>query len=97
MKISTLLKKPSAFLPLAMSTAALATVVGYLAVNGVVREPDEGAAAHIWQMLMAGQVPIILFFAMKWLPTTTRQALVVLTLQAGAALSAMAPVFFLEL
>ena len=97
MKISTLLKKPSAFLPVVMSTAALGTVVGYLAVNGVVRAPDEGGAAHIWQLLMAGQVPIIAFFAIKWLPTTTRQALLVLMLQVGAALSAAAPVFLLDL
>ena len=97
MKISTLLKKPSAFLPLLMSITALAMVLGYLAVNGVVREPDEGTAAHVWQLLMAGQVPIIAFFATKWLPTTTRQALLVLVLQVGAALGAAAPVFLLDL
>ena len=97
MTISTLLKKPSAFLPLVMSIAALAIVLGYLAVNGVVREPDEGTAAHVWQLLMAGQIPIVAFFAIKWLPTTTRQAVLVLILQLGAALSAAAPVFLLDL
>jgi len=97
MKIATLLKKPSAFLPLVMSITALAIVLGYLAVNGVVREPDEGTAAHVWQLLMAGQVPIIALFAIKWLPMATRQALLVLILQVGAALSAAAPVFLLDL
>ena len=97
MNWSTLMKKPSAFLPLAMSFAALATVLGYLAVNGVVREPDEGTAAHIWQLLMGGQVPIVAFFAIKWLPRAPRQALPVLALQAGAALAALAPVFILHL
>jgi len=97
MTFSTLLKHPSAFLPLTMSTIAFGIVIGYLAVNGIVREPDEGTAAHLWQLLMAGQVPIIGFFAIRWLPSATRQALVVLTMQVGAALVAAAPVFFLDL
>jgi hypothetical protein len=94
---STLMKQPSAFLPVAMSLAALATVVVYLAMFGVVREPDEGTAAHIWQLLMAGQVPIVAFFAIKWLPQNPRQALVILALHVCAALAALAPVYFLGL
>jgi hypothetical protein len=96
MNWSTLMKQPSAFLPVAMSLAAPATVVVYLAMFGVVREPDEGTAAHIWQLLMAGQVPIVAFFAIKWLPQNPRQALVILALQV-AALAALAPVYFLGL
>lgn len=96
MNISTM-KKPSAFLPLAMSFAALATVLVHVAMFGVAREADEGTTAHIWQMLMAAQVPIVAFFAIKWLPRTPRQALLVLALQGGAALAALAPVFFLNL
>jgi hypothetical protein len=98
-----ILKHPSAFLPLAMSLAALA-VVGVAAIysilhygHGLVREPDEGTAAHLWQILMAGQLPVLLFFAIKWLPRAPRQTLCVLALQAGAALASMAPVFFLNL
>src|SRR6266581_2888958 len=68
MTLPAMIKQPSAFLPLAMSLAALATVLLHLARFGVVREPDEGAAAHIWQLLMAAQIPIIGFFAIKWLP-----------------------------
>ena len=94
---SKLVRKPSAFLPLAMSLAALATVLIYASVNGVVREPDENAAAHVWQLLMAGQLPLVLFFAIKWLPEAPRQALSVLALQAGAGLAAAAPVFLLHL
>jgi hypothetical protein len=98
-----ILKHPSAFLPLAMSLTALA-VVGVAAIysilhygHGLVREPDEGTAAHLWQILMAGQLPVLLFFAIKWLPRAPRQTLYVLALQAGAALASMAPVFFLNL
>ena len=90
-------KKPSAFLPLAMSIAALATVLVHVAMFGVAREADEGTGAHIWQILMAAQMPIVAFFAIKWLPRTPRQALLVLALQVGAVLAALAPVFFLNL
>jgi FtsH-binding integral membrane protein len=93
----SIMKKPSAWLPMAMSLAALAVVLGHVAMFGVVREADEGTAAHIWQILMAAQVPIVAFFAIKWLPQTPRQALMVLALQSVAALAALAPVFFLNL
>ena len=63
-----MLKRPSAFLPIAMSLVALATVLLFLARNGPAPQADEGTAAHIWQLLMAGQLPIVLLFAFKWLP-----------------------------
>jgi len=96
MTSSTLLKHPSAFLPLAMSFAALTTVLAHLTLFGVARQADEGTAAHIWQLLMVGQAPIMAFFAIRWLPQTPRQALPILALQVGAALAAMAPVFLLH-
>lgn len=93
----TAVKKPSALIPVAMSLAALGVVLVHVALYGAAREPDEGAAAHLWQLLMAAQVPVIAFFAIKWLPRTPRQALLVLALQACAALAALAPVYFLNL
>jgi hypothetical protein len=90
------LKRPSALLPIAMSLAALATVVAYATMFGTARQADEGTAAHIWQLLMAGQVPIVAFFAVKWLPTDPRQALPVLALQMGAALAALFPVWWFQ-
>jgi hypothetical protein len=93
----TLRKHPSAFLPVAMSLGALAILLVSLALHGPEPEPDEGAIAHIWQLLMAGQVPIVLFFAIKWVPQSPRQAVPILALQVGAALAAMAPVFLLHL
>lgn len=90
------LKHPSAFLPLAMSLGALATVLVFLSLHGPAPQADEGAAAHIWQLLMAGQVPIVFFFAIKWVPQSPRDAVPVLALQVGAALAAMAPVFVLH-
>ena len=95
--LGSVIRKPSAFLPLAMSLTALALVLGYIALYGVVRQTDEGAVAHLWQLLMAGQVPVVVFFAVKWLPRALRPTLCVLGLQAGAILASMAPVFFLGL
>lgn len=92
---ATLLKKPSAALPIMMSLAGLAVVVGHAAIYGTAHEVDEGAAAHIFQLLMVLQVPLVGFFAFRWLPRVPRQTLGVLTLQAGAALAAFAAVFFL--
>lgn len=96
MNFSTL-KRPSALIPLAMSVAALSLVLGHIAIFGVAREADEGAAAHLWQLLMAGQIPVIAFFAITWLPRNPRQAALVLGLQAVAGLAAAAPVFLLKL
>jgi len=65
----------------------------FVALHRTAPQADEGAAAHIWQLLMAAQVPIVLFFAIKWLPQSPRQTVPILGLQVGAALAAMAPVF----
>jgi hypothetical protein len=95
--VIALTKQPSAFVPMAMSLIALTVVLVHIAMFGTAREADEGAAAHIWQLLMAGQAPVLAFFAVKWLPRIPKQTLCVLALQAGAVLAAMAPVFFLHL
>jgi len=91
----SLLKKPTGFLPLVLSVAALATVLVHVAVFGVAREADEGAAAHLWQLLMAAQVPIVAFFAIKWLPQSPKPAQQILALHLCAAITACAPVFLL--
>jgi hypothetical protein len=93
----TPMKQPSAWLPIAMSLVALAVVLGHIAMSGAARQPDEGAAAHIWQLLMAMQVPVVAHFVVKWLRRTPKQALCVLVLQAAAAVAAIAPVWFFSL
>jgi hypothetical protein len=95
MTMSTL-RRPIAFIPLAMSFAALGLVLAHIAIYGVARQADEGAAAHIWQLLMAGQMPVVALFAITWLPRVPRQALLVLGLQVLAGMAAAAPVFILR-
>lgn len=90
-----LVKQPSALIPILMSVAALTTVLLHILLFGPAPQLDEGATAHIWQLLMAGQAPLIAFHAIKWLPRTPRTALPVLAAQIGAALAAAGPVFWL--
>jgi hypothetical protein len=95
--VDALKKQLSALIPIVMSLAALSMVLGHIAIYGVTREADEGTAAHIWQLLMAGQVPVIAFYAIKWLPRAPKVALQILGLQVGLALAALAPVYYLGL
>ena len=95
MKLLILLKHPSAFVPLAMSSVALLTIALHIAQSGLAPQADEGTAAHIWQLLMAGQLPFVALFALKWLPEAPRQAAGVLALQVGAMVAAVAPVALL--
>jgi len=90
----SLLKRPTAIIPVLLSTAALAIVIGSAAIFGTARQPDEGTAAHLWQILMAGQVPAIAFFAIRWLPAEPRRALAVLAIQICAAAGAAFPVWW---
>jgi hypothetical protein len=93
-----IVRHPSALIPLAMSLTALTLLLVPMAIYGPpVREPDEGALAHLWQILMAGQLPVLAFFAIRWLPRAPKATLGVLALQAGAVLAAMAPVYYFNL
>ena len=96
MNLRTMIRRPSAFVPVAMSLAALGIVLVHIVVSGTARQADEGTAAHLWQLLMAAQIPIVAFFAIRWLPQSPRSALPVLALQAVAALAALAPVYLLN-
>ena len=90
-------RHPSALIPIAMSLSALALVLGHIAIYGHAREADEGTTAHLWQILMTAQLPVLLFFAIKWLPRAFRPALGILALQAAAVLASMAPVLYFNL
>jgi hypothetical protein len=94
--MESLLKRPSALIPLAMSIAALAVIAIYIALFGTARQGDEGTAAHLWQLLMAGQLPVIAFFAVKWLPIQPVPATGVLALQVTAAFCAAFPVWYFQ-
>ena len=96
-RVARLSRVPSAYVPVIFSLAACGLVAVHVALVGPARETDEGTAAHLWQLLMLGQVPFLLTFAVKWLPQAPRAALVIIALQLVAAAMALAPVFFLGL
>ena len=93
----SIFRLPSALVPMAMSLAALAVVLGHLALMGAVSQADEGPAAHIFQLLLVGQVPVVAFFAVKWLPRLPAEAMHVIATQAAAAMLALAPVVLFNL
>ena len=92
--IIRLLRPSSALIPVTMSLIALGIVLGYATMFGTARQADE--AAHLWQVLMVGQAPVVAFFAIKWIPIQPRQALLVLAVQVGAALAALFPVWWFQ-
>lgn len=93
-----LIKKPSAFLAIAMSISALLMLgIALVVFDGLVREPDEGALAHVWQILILGQLPILGYFLIRWLPRVPRPTAMVFVLQITVFLAAIAPVHFLGL
>ena len=97
MSFPTMIRHPSAFLPVAMSIAALALVLGHVALSGAAHEADEGATAHIFQLLIVAQLPLVAFFAIKWLPRIPRTSLWVLAVQAVAILAALGSVALFNL
>jgi hypothetical protein len=78
-----------------MSLSALAMVLGHALLVGRSHESDEGTLAHIFQLLMALQAPILIFFFGRWMPHEPTRALPVFALQVCAAAVAVAAVIFL--
>ena len=90
--------RPTALVPIVMSVAALVILVLALAFGvGTSTDGDERTAARLWQMLMVGQMPIVAFFAISWVPRVPRLAIAVMAIQLAVALSSALPVFLLRL
>jgi hypothetical protein len=76
--------------PQIMSLLALAICgVGWI---GIVRDPpgDEGALAHMYQLIMVGQIPLMMFFLVTEVRRGHRQNLPVFGLQIALWISALA-------
>ena len=91
------LRHPSAFGPILMSLIALSLVAFHIALHGTAREADEGTVVHLWQLLMALQIPVIGFFAIRYFPQHRSAATAVLGLQLLAGVAAVAPVLYFHL
>ena len=97
MDVLKLLRKPSAFLPITMSMLALGLVIAQISLYGIAPKHDEGAAAHIFQLLIAAQLPVILLFAMRSAPKEPKGSITVIGLQMFSALMALTPVWYFNL
>lgn len=88
-----LLRRPASYVPIAMSFLALCVVLTAVLVFGAGPAPDEGTAAHVFQLLIAGQAPFVLWGVATTIGSHPREAMVVLALQVLAAVVAFTPVF----
>jgi hypothetical protein len=96
--MTTLLRAPSAWLPMAMSLAAMALIAGFVALIGV-NDPgtgDEGPAARTFQLLMLAQAALIVLFAIRWVPVAPRAAVAIVALQVLLAAIPLATIVILE-
>ncbi|MHB8652204.1 MAG: hypothetical protein ACYC8S_03680 [Minisyncoccota bacterium] len=96
--MTSILKRPCAWVPIALSLGAFVVFLISIAMFGLpLSQPDEGAGAHLFQIWLVLEVLTVMFFVATWLPRTSKQVLQVLTLQVLAALLPMSIVFFLNL
>ena len=82
------------WIPVAMSLAALIVVASHLCLAGSRPEADEGTAAHLFQLCIAGQLPLILIALFRGFPRWPRRAAAVLGVQLLAMGVALAPVYY---
>lgn len=93
----TLARMPSAYMPLAMSALAFLLVLGSILLFGAVRQADEGAAAHLFQLLVIGQVPLVAWSLFQRMKGDKALALAVFGLQAAFLGIALLPVWYFNL
>ncbi len=94
----SLLKKPAAWLPIALSLIFWAAMmIGFMLFGVPARQSDEGTGAHLFQIWLVLEALLIIFFTAKWLPKEPKWTLAILALQILSALLVLAPVFILKL
>jgi hypothetical protein len=94
-----LLRRPSAWLPIAISAIALAMVLGYAAMVGTAQRAaphDEGAPARVFQLLMLTSAIATASFAVRWLPRAPRESATIVVLQLLVAALPIAAIVLLE-
>lgn len=96
----TLIKKPSAWIPIISSVLAIAGILYYVAQHGVAEvqtATDEGTPAHLFQLYLIAQVFFIGFFAIKWMAKIPKHAIVIVALQVLGVCLAIGLVLFFGL
>jgi cell division protein FtsW (lipid II flippase) len=95
--VGQMIRRPLAWVPVAMSLAILAMVLTTIGISGAVRQEDEGTQAHIFQIWLILEVVLVTVFAVEWVPRRPKQALMVLAIQILCVLATCAPVFYFRL
>ena len=95
--MNSLIKKPTAWLPLVLTVIILG-MMGLYFTGVIPPEPtgDEGIMARSFQLWIALEFFTILLFAIKWLPSDPRGTWKIIALQIALAIVPIAIVWFLE-
>ncbi len=97
-EVRTFINQTGARAPIAMSCAAIVVLLFALATGwGKAAANDEGAAAHLWQLLIGLQLPLIAAFLATADWSGPRGVFKVLAVQAALLAIALAPVAILRL
>ena len=94
--VATLMRKPIAWLSLALSLLAIGLIVANVVFVGLAPQADEGAEARIFQVLMLFDALVIGAFAVRWLPIAPKEASAVVALQLLMAAIPLVTVAVLE-
>ena len=86
-----------AIAPVVMSLSAFALVIVAVATGWGMDMKDEGAAAHIFQLLVALQIPFMLAFLVTADWRRLRPILVTVSVQVAALALAFGPVLYFKL
>ena len=91
------INRVTGFAPVAMSIAAYFLVLAAVATRWQVDQPDEGTAAHLFQLWVAAQVPIVLVYLASAAWKRPWAILRTLLIQAAAVGIAFSAVFLARL
>ncbi len=87
-------KKPSAWVPVALSLCVLLMELGFVLWGSQEPQEDEGVGARLFQLWLVAEFFLVALFAARWLPREPKPAIKVLLIQIIGVLAGMFPVFY---
>ena len=97
--MTSLLKKPSGWIPIVLSLTTLASILIMIAILGIpTPDPnaDEGVGAHLFQMWLVLEFFMLIYFGFRWVPEAPKEGILVLLLQVIAVIAACFPVYYFK-
>ena len=95
--MKSLIRKPSAWIPIVIPILFFGYIATTISTVGIVRQEDEGTAAHLFQLWLALEPFMLGFFALKWFKSARKETLIILAIQIVVALLPISVVFSLGL